>query len=96
VRTAVVDALLIAGLLLALLSCAGVVVMRDAISRVHYTGPLTLAVGCLSAAVVVQGGLSQIALRAFLLAAFVLVTAPVIAHGTARTVHIEEQRGEDT
>ena len=83
-----------AGLALAALSCLGVALMRDALDRLHYAGPASLAVACLCAAVLVRGGWSLIGLRAILLAAFALATSPVLIHATARTIQLrsEERR----
>src|SRR4051812_33288146 len=93
-RAIVVDALLIGGAALVVLGCAGVVLMREALDRVHYTTPAALGCALLALAVLVQGGWSQIGLRAILLAAFVLVTAPVLAHATARMIRVEEREGD--
>jgi multicomponent Na+:H+ antiporter subunit G len=90
-RELIVDVLLGAGAALALLACLGVVLMRDALDRLHYTAPGGLAVICFAGAVLVQAGPSLIGLRAVLIAAFVLVTAPVLAHATARAIHDRER-----
>jgi multicomponent Na+:H+ antiporter subunit G len=90
-RQAIVDVLLAACVLLALLSAAGVALMGDALDRLHYAGPAVLAGLCASVAVVVAGGPSLIAIRAALVCALLLVTAPVLAHATARCIH----RGSD-
>jgi multicomponent Na+:H+ antiporter subunit G len=92
VREIVVWTLVGVGLALELLSCLGVVLLRDALDRLHYTGTAGLGVACLCGAVLVQGGWSLIGLKALLLGAFVLVTSPVLAHATARAIHV---RGED-
>ena len=91
-RDVAVAVLLGAGTLLALLGCLGVVLMRDTLDRLHYVGPGSLSGVCFSAAVLVQGGWSLIGLKAILLAAFLLVTAPVLAHATAEAIHRERQR----
>jgi multisubunit Na+/H+ antiporter MnhG subunit len=93
-RAVVVDALLAAGGALIVLGVAGVVLMRHALDRVHYTTPVALGSACLAAAVLVQGGWSEIGWRAILLAAFVLSGAPVLAHATARTVRVEREEGD--
>jgi multisubunit Na+/H+ antiporter MnhG subunit len=91
-RQAVVDVLLAACVLLALLSAAGVALMGDALDRLHYAGPAVLGGVCASVAVVVAGGPSLIGTRAILVSALLLVTAPVLAHATARTIHREGDR----
>jgi multicomponent Na+:H+ antiporter subunit G len=90
-RDVVVWVLVGAGVGLQLLSVAGVVLMRDALDRLHYAGASTLATACVVAAVLVQEGPSLIGLKALLLGAFVLVGAPVLTSATARAVH---RRGE--
>jgi multisubunit Na+/H+ antiporter MnhG subunit len=92
VREVAVYALAIAGGALAILACAGVVLMRDGLDRLHYTGPAALGGACLAAAVLVEGGWSLIGLRAILLGALLLVTAPVVTQATAHAIH---RRRED-
>jgi multicomponent Na+:H+ antiporter subunit G len=87
VRDVAVAVLLGAGILLTLLACAGVVLMRQALDRLHYVAPGGLGGICFAAAVLVQSGPSLIGIRAILLAAFLFVTAPVLAHATARAIH---------
>jgi multicomponent Na+:H+ antiporter subunit G len=91
-REIVVWVLVGIGAALQLLAVAGVVLMRDALDRVHYAGPAALGGALLSAAVLVQGGWSLIGWRAILLAVFLLVTGPVLAQATARAVHVTRER----
>jgi multicomponent Na+:H+ antiporter subunit G len=86
-RDAIVWGLVGAGVALSLLASLGVLLMRDALDRLHYAGPAALGAALLCSAVLAQGGWSLIGLRAILLAALVLVTAPVLAHATARALH---------
>jgi multicomponent Na+:H+ antiporter subunit G len=83
-----------AGVGLQLLAVAGVVLMRDALDRLHYTGASTLATICLVAGVVVQEGPSLIGLKALLLGVFLLVSAPALASATGRAIvrHGEAER----
>jgi multicomponent Na+:H+ antiporter subunit G len=94
VRDVVVGVLLVSGTALAVFACLGVVLMREAMDRVHYTAPAALGAAALAGAVLVQGGWSLIGLRAIALAALVLVTAPVLSHATARAIHIEQTEKE--
>lgn len=87
VREAAVTVLLIAGAVLELVACAGVVLMRDALDRLHYAGLATPAALCLAAAVVVRESISLIGTKAIVVAALVLVTSPVLTQATARAVH---------
>jgi multicomponent Na+:H+ antiporter subunit G len=91
-REAIATALLVAGVAVELLVCAGVLLMRDALDRLHYTGAGTLAALLVAAAVLVRDSFSLIGDKAILLAAFVLVTAPVLTHFTAQAIDRESRR----
>jgi multicomponent Na+:H+ antiporter subunit G len=86
VKTVATALLLGAGVGLQVLSCLGVVLMRDALERLHYTATAGLAGCCLAAAVVVEEGPSLIGIKAVLLAAFLLVSTPVLSHATGRAI----------
>lgn len=91
-RHGIADALLAIGVLLELGAVAGTVAMRDAYERVHYAGPASLGAIAIAAAVLVASGPSMISLYGILLAAFVVVVSPVLAHFTARAIR-EWDRG---
>ena len=55
---------------------------------------LILFVAALGAAVLVSAGPSLIGLKAILIAAFLLVTGPVLAHATARAIHLHRAARE--
>jgi monovalent cation/proton antiporter MnhG/PhaG subunit len=93
VRHAIADAVLAIGILLELGAVAGTVAMRDAYERLHYAGPATLGAIAIAVSIWIASGPSTIALQAMLLAAFLLVSAPVLAHFTARAIR-EWDRGE--
>jgi multisubunit Na+/H+ antiporter MnhG subunit len=94
VRDAVMWVLVGAGVTVQAFACLGVLLMRDALDRLHYVGVSTVGIACLCAAVVVAEGPSLIGLKAVLTAAFLLVTGPVLAHVTARAIHLHrEARG---
>ena len=76
------------GVALQLIACAGVVLMRDALDRLHYAGSSTLGALCLCAAVVVREGPSLISLKALLTAAFLTLSGPVLVHATARAIYL--------
>jgi len=80
-------ALLVAGAGLELVACAGVVLMRDPLDRVHYAGASVAAALLITAAVLVRDSFSLIGNKAIVLAVFVLVTSPVLAHVTGRAIH---------
>jgi len=91
-RDAIATALLGAGVAVELLACAGVLLMRDALDRLHYTGAGTVAALLLVAAVLVRESFSLIGDKAILLGAFVLVAAPVLTHFTAQAIDRESRR----
>jgi multicomponent Na+:H+ antiporter subunit G len=74
--------------------CLGVLLMRDALDRLHYTGASTLGVGCVCAAVIVAAGPSLIGLKAILTAAFLALSGPVLTHATARAIHLHRAARE--
>jgi multicomponent Na+:H+ antiporter subunit G len=86
-RDVAVTVLLAAGTLTALLACAGVLVMDDALDRLHFVGALTAAALLIGAAVLVRESFSLIGDRAIIVGVLVLVTNPVLTHATARALH---------
>jgi monovalent cation/proton antiporter MnhG/PhaG subunit len=92
VRHAIADAVLAIGILLELAAVAGTVAMRDAYERLHYAGPATLGAIAIAVSIWIASGPSTIALQAILLAAFLLVSSPLLAHFTARAIR-EWDRG---
>ena len=79
------------GIGLQVLAAAGVLLMRDALDRLHYAAASAPGVACVCAAVVVSEGPSLIGLKAILTAAFLLVTGPVLGHATARAIHLHRE-----
>ena len=77
-----------AGVAVQAFACLGVLLMRDALDRLHYVGASAVGIACMCAAVVVAEGPSLIGLKAALTAAFLIVTGPVLAHVTARAIHL--------
>ena len=91
-RHAVVTVLLFAGVALEIFCCLGVLLMRDALSRLHYVGATTLGALLIGAAVVVRDSFSLIGSRAILVGVFLLVSSPVLTHATARAIHVGARR----
>lgn len=85
-----VAVLLIAGVFVEILCCLGVLVMRSAYARLHYTAPAGLGAVLLALAIVLREGFSLIGDKALLIAVFIVVTSPVLSHVTARAVRIRE------
>jgi multisubunit Na+/H+ antiporter MnhG subunit len=80
--------LLGAGIAAQVFAALGVLLMRDAFDRLHYVGVSAVGVPLVCAAVIVGEGPSLIGLKALLTAAFLLLTGPVLAHVTARALHL--------
>jgi multicomponent Na+:H+ antiporter subunit G len=70
------------------LVCLGVLLMREALDRLHYASASTLGVACICSGVIVAAGPSVIGLKAILTAGFLVVSGPVLAHATARAIHL--------
>ncbi len=87
----VVAALLISGVALELFCVLGVVVMRGPLDRLHYTGPSSVGALLIAVAIVAREGFSVIANKGLLVAAFFLLTTPVLAHVTARAARLRER-----
>ena len=92
-RSAIAYALLGAGGALQLFAVLGVVLLRDALDRLHYLGPSMLATTLIVVAILVRESFSLIGWTALLLAAFVLFTGPILAHVTGRAILLSSRRG---
>jgi len=91
-RGAIAWTLLGAGAALQVFAVLGVVLLRDALDRVHYVGPSTLAAALIAAAIVVRESFSLIGIYALLLAGFLLFTAPFLAHATGRALRLSRRK----
>jgi multisubunit Na+/H+ antiporter MnhG subunit len=85
-RTTIAWTLLAAGGVLQVLAVAGVVLLRDALDRLHYLAVSTLAGALIVAAIIVRESFSQIGIFGLLLVGFLLFTGPVLAHATGRMI----------
>lgn len=85
-RDALAWALLAAGSALQVFAVLGVVLMREALDRLHYVGPSSLAAVLIAAAILVRESFSLIGIYALLLAAFLVFTSPFLAHATGRAI----------
>ncbi len=90
-REIVVPVLLVSGVTLELACCLGVVVMRGPYDRLHYAGAASFGAVLIAAAVLAQEGFSLVGNKALLLAAFLLVSSPVLVHATGRAARIRER-----
>ena len=90
-RELAVSGLLVLGVAVTLFSCLGVLVMRDAYDRLHYTAPASVvAPVAIAAAVVLEERLSAAGIKAVLVALVLVVTNPVLGHATARAARIRQ------
>jgi multicomponent Na+:H+ antiporter subunit G len=91
IQDVIVAVLLTVGGASVLLSCVGVLVMREALDRLHFTAPAaTIGPVLVAAAVLVEEPLSSAGLKAVLVALLLVVTTPVLSHATARAARIRE------
>jgi len=90
-RDAIAYLLLGLGVTCELIAVLGLVAMRDVYDRLHYLAPATLGALLVAAAIWVYQGPSQIALKGTVVAAFLLLAAPALAHATARAARIGER-----
>lgn len=93
-RDALIAILLVAGVSIELLCSVGVLMMRGAYARLHYGAPAGLGAVLLALAIVLRQGFSLIGDKALLIGVFVLLTAPVLSHVTARAAHIRTLDGD--
>ena len=100
--TAVVaDALLCLAVLVALLSCLGLLVMPGVYAKLHYLAPLTLVSPFLVAlAITVRVGWRENTVESWLALMILMVAGPFLTHATLRAARVRETgdwraRGED-
>jgi multisubunit Na+/H+ antiporter MnhG subunit len=93
-RAAVTWVLVFGGVAFQVLSLLGVVLMRDALDRLHYAGASSFGVVLICAGPIVAAGPSLIGLKALLTGAFLLVSGPVLVHATARAIHLNREAAE--
>jgi multisubunit Na+/H+ antiporter MnhG subunit len=85
-RETIAWVLLAAGAALQVFAVAGVVLLRDALDRLHYLAPSPLAAALMVAGIIVRESFSQIGLYGLLLVGLLLFTGPVLAHATGRAI----------
>jgi multicomponent Na+:H+ antiporter subunit G len=91
VRHAVVVLLLTLGVVVELISCVGVLAMRQFFDRLHYVGPAsTLGAFLIGAALLVQNRLNQQGVKSVLVVVLLVMISPVLTHATARAARIRE------
>jgi multisubunit Na+/H+ antiporter MnhG subunit len=83
--------LVAAGVAVQVFAGLGVMLMRDALDRLHYVGASAVGIPLVAAAVIVSEGPSLIGIKALLTAAFLFVTGPVLGHASARAIHLHRE-----
>jgi multisubunit Na+/H+ antiporter MnhG subunit len=92
-RQTIAWVLLGAGGAVQVMGVLGVVLLRDALDRLHYLAPSLLAAVLIAVAICVQESLfSQIGLYALLTAGLLAFTGPVLSHATARAIDQSRRR----
>lgn len=91
VRQIAVNFFLWLGVALVLISCLGVFVFGNVYDRLHFVSAATLGAVCIPIAVVIHEDFSLIGNKAILIAVFMLVASPLLAHATARAARAAER-----
>jgi len=88
----IVGSLLSVASAIMILSCIGLVVMRDPIDKLHYVGPVTTLVPFILAGGIVyeEGFTSQAGLKAICIALVMLVSSPLASYVTLRALVVRE------
>lgn len=85
----IVAVFLVLGVGIELLSCLGVLLMRDVFDRLHYVGPASvLGPLAIMIAVLVEESFSTAGIMAILIALSLMITGPVLTHATARAARV--------
>lgn len=92
----VIDVLLVAGLLVQAVCCAGLVLGAGPLGRLHYAGAAsTIGPVLFAAAVLLAQGWSGAGVLTLLTVGFVLISGPVLVAATGRVVHEHERRADE-
>jgi monovalent cation/proton antiporter MnhG/PhaG subunit len=89
-RAIIAVILLIAGGLLELIAVLGICVMRDAYDRLHYPGLAGFGAFLICVAVLIRESFSLIGDKALLVGVILVLTGPVLAQTTIRSLLIRE------
>ncbi len=85
-RDVAIDVLVVLCVVTTALSCAGVLVMRTPLQRLHYLGPLAMVSPVLLgvAVAIARNTYSGASLKALIIALVVALFAPVLSHQTGQ------------
>jgi multisubunit Na+/H+ antiporter MnhG subunit len=89
-RSAVAVVLLITGGLLEVLAVVGLCTMRDVYDRLHYVGLVGFGGFLIAVAIVVRESFSLIGDKALLVGVILIVSGPILAQTTMRSLLIRE------
>jgi multicomponent Na+:H+ antiporter subunit G len=84
------DVVMVAGVSLQVLAALGVVLMRDALDRLHYVGLAGVGALLVGTAVLLRSGLSLLGDKALVTGVLLVLLGPVLVHATARGLRIRE------
>ena len=80
--------LLLAGSVFSLIGAVGIIRLPDVFTRMHGAGIIdTLGAGLILAGLMVQGGLSLVTVKLFLILVFLLFTSPTSTYALANAAH---------
>jgi multisubunit Na+/H+ antiporter MnhG subunit len=86
------DILLGLAVLIVIGASVGVLVMRDAYSKLHFVAPAALvAPGLVALAVLVQTGLDSNTGETFVALFFLMIAGPFLSHATIRAIRVREK-----
>ncbi len=79
------------GVALILIACLGMIAVRSAYDRLHFSSPAILGVIFIAASVVVKESFSLIGNKSVLIAVLVLLGSPLITQASGRAARIRER-----
>ena len=92
VQTILVIALLTFGVAVELACCVGVLVMEDALDKLHYIGPAAIfGPLAIAFAIVIREALSQAGIKSLLTAGLLVIVNPVLTHAIGRALYIRRR-----
>jgi monovalent cation/proton antiporter MnhG/PhaG subunit len=91
-QTIVVIVLLTFGVAVELACCLGVLMMDDALDKLHYIGPAAIfSPLAIALAIVIREALSPAGIKSLLTAALLVIVNPVLTHAIGRALYIRRR-----
>ncbi len=90
-RHIITEVFLWLGVALLLISALGVLVLRDALDRLHLPAVSALGALCVAIAIVVEKSFSLIGDESLLTAVFLVIVSPILTHAIGRAIRITER-----